>query len=384
MIVRASFRNFKVLRALEVALEPFTVIVGRNGSGKTSVLQGIHDVARVAAVGKSTKGKPWDDVFAIFKGAHAPSRLLNRLGNGSLGITLTDEDGMSLSLEATAGPDRRKGPHFEVEVTGTGRPREVSGEAANDAGLRDLLASREAARFGSAVFLRLDARVMVKESALRSEKPRLEHTGEGLASVLNYLAGARPDLLEKVVKDLDTVVPGVRGIRTFPVNIKRKHYQETPLGKQVLDVEGLGHRFALDMGPGRLIEADLLSEGTVLALGVLTVIHQPSCPRLVLMDDIDSALHSRAQAELVRCIRSIIGSRKDCQVVCTTHSPYLLDHVGLEEVRVMGLDQDGHAVCRSLADHPEAARFHRVLRTGEFWASVGEDWLLEGERDVAE
>lgn len=40
MIETVSFKNFKALRDVTVPLERFTVLVGPNASGKTSVLQG--------------------------------------------------------------------------------------------------------------------------------------------------------------------------------------------------------------------------------------------------------------------------------------------------------------------------------------------------------
>src|ERR1700722_13048381 len=43
MITRAKFENFKALRDVEITFDSrLTVLVGPNGSGKTSVLQGIH------------------------------------------------------------------------------------------------------------------------------------------------------------------------------------------------------------------------------------------------------------------------------------------------------------------------------------------------------
>lgn len=41
MITQATIQNFKCLRSLTVNLEPFTVFVGANGSGKTALLQSI-------------------------------------------------------------------------------------------------------------------------------------------------------------------------------------------------------------------------------------------------------------------------------------------------------------------------------------------------------
>src|SRR5258708_7199652 len=42
MIRRATFRNFKALRQVEIDFERFTVLVGPNASGKTSVLEGLR------------------------------------------------------------------------------------------------------------------------------------------------------------------------------------------------------------------------------------------------------------------------------------------------------------------------------------------------------
>lgn len=402
MLARASFQNFKALKAVEVDLAPFTVLVGKNGSGKTSILQAIHDVSRVA-------GGPASELDVVFGGAHDPRRLVTSPGRGPMRIALTDTEGCSLSVEAqiVASDDRHERVRFVVGVaedgtTSSASPedatwpedmaaevkqpkRHSTGGEAPAGALAKLLSRPVARRFGSAVLLRLDARVMMRESVPSSEEPRLEDDGEGLASVLSYLAGAEPEALEAIRRDLAAVVPEVRAIRTRLVRIERKLRQALTVGDQVVypsfDEPVMGHRFSLDMGAGRVVPADLLSEGTVLALGLLTALHHPDAPRLVLMDDVDGALHTTAQVELVRCLRSIQTSRPDVQIVCTSHSPDLLDHVSLEEVRVMVLDSEGHARCRRLSDHPEAAKWHKMLRTGEFWSSVGEDWVLEAAGD---
>jgi predicted ATPase len=362
MLTRASFQNFKALKAVDVDLTPFTVIVGKNGSGKTSVLQGIFDVARVAS------GEAGDTSF-IFSGVQDLRKLVTMPGRGPLRVALTDTDARSFSVEAQIVADNRgEIVRFMLGVAGDDTPSETPLESQQAA---RLLASPAVRRLGSAVFLRLDAEVMARVSVPSSEEPRLEHNGEGLASVLSYMAMAEPERLEAVRRDLTAVVPGVRGIRTGLARFNGSSPNSPPAG----------HRFSLDMGPGRLVPADLLSEGTVLALGLLTALHHPQSPRLVLMDDIDAALHTSAQVELLRCLRSILASRPDVQIVCTSHSPDLLDQVSLEEVRVMALDKDGYARCRRLSDHPESAQWRKMLRTGEFWASVGEDWVVEASGD---
>lgn len=54
MIERVRFENFKRLADTTVPLQPFTLIVGGNGSGKSSILQGLHDVLQVVSPGQTT------------------------------------------------------------------------------------------------------------------------------------------------------------------------------------------------------------------------------------------------------------------------------------------------------------------------------------------
>src|SRR5437762_2854963 len=48
MIRHISFRNYKALRSVDVALERFSVFVGSNASGKSSILQGIDYLCKLS------------------------------------------------------------------------------------------------------------------------------------------------------------------------------------------------------------------------------------------------------------------------------------------------------------------------------------------------
>ncbi len=49
------------------------------------------------------------------------------------------------------------------------------------------------------------------------------------------------------------------------------------------------------------VPATNLSEGTLLVLGLLAVLHSPSRPKVILLDDIEKGLHPRHRKILSEC-----------------------------------------------------------------------------------
>src|SRR5690606_36889965 len=86
-------------------------------------------------------------------------------------------------------------------------------------------------------------------------------------------------------------------------------------------------------------------------------------------------LHIEAQAKLVEVLRQLPVMEKDLQIVCTTHSPYLLDRFAPEEVRVLGLDSNRFTEVRRLTEHPEFEQWKYGNQTGELWGAPGSSWV---------
>ena len=82
---------------------------------------------------------------------------------------------------------------------------------------------------------------------------------------------------------------------------------------------------------GHLIPANELSQGTLVALALLTLAYLPSPPSLIAIEEIDRGLHPRLLRHLQDALyrlaypESCGEKRPPIQVIATTHSPYLLD-----------------------------------------------------------
>ena len=125
------------------------------------------------------------------------------------------------------------------------------------------------------------------------------------------------------------------------------------------------------------VSARTASEGTMLMLGLLTVLLGPIRPRILLLDDIEHGLHPLAQKQLVEVIGQILQKYADLQVLATAHSPYLLNYLTPEQVRIMATGEDGYSRCGRLTDHPKFATWKEEMAPGEMWSLFGEKWLVD-------
>jgi predicted ATPase len=181
---------------------------------------------------------------------------------------------------------------------------------------------------------------------------------------------------------LQRIVPGVRevGVRAkVPVN--RQPLIEVD-GKSISYEESqemAGQEVVLDMNTGKRIPAHAISEGTMLTLGLLTVLMNPNQPNLVLLDDVEQGLHPKAQRELITVFKEIIKANPNLQIIFSTHSPYIVDELTPSQVHVLSNTNSGFTLSKRLDEHPDVEWAKQTLTTGEFWDAEGEDWVVEGE-----
>jgi predicted ATPase len=137
--------------------------------------------------------------------------------------------------------------------------------------------------------------------------------GEELAAFLNTLRSLDPRQFEAVEKALHSLIPSISGIRT----------EVNKVGEVELSlIEG-------DVA----MPARVLSEGTLRALGLLALSGVKEPPAVIGFEEPENGVHPRR----IRDIAKILESRAESgntQLIVTTHSPTLLDHIPYESLFV--------------------------------------------------
>ncbi len=359
MIESVRIRNFKNIRDQDIDLERLTVFVGANGCGKTSVLEAIHNAVRAAT----------GDPLKVFSHERHGDWVYTRGGLGDLSITCVTGGG-EFTVHAT--PPVGFPPHQDLLQKSQWEFR-VSPEKS------EIESSLSHAR--ALVFLHLDAAELANPSYSEHDPPRMKFNGEGLASVLAYMALNDPDAFQRLVEDARRLIPRLQRIRFRKSLVHRTETEVVRFGNDAVERQSVrayqGEMILLDFENAENISARTASEGTLLFLGLLTMLHGPIRPRILLMDDIEHGLHPLAQKTLLATLRRVMEDFPNLQVLGTAHSPLLLDQLQAKEVRLMTVGFYGCTICGKLTDHPQFARWKEEMAPGEMWSVFGEKWLAE-------
>jgi hypothetical protein len=225
--------------------------------------------------------------------------------------------------------------------------------------------------FPKAFLLRMEPRLLAGVVLLETDST-LKEDGRNLASVVSVMLLQDPETLGRVVEDLRRIVPHVVGLRVRLVQFRATSSDPS-------SVNEVRQELLVDFQNAKGVPAHAVSEGTLLLIGLLAVLHGPSRPKMLLLDDLDRGLHPKAQRELIGILRGLLESNPDLQIVATSHSPYLVDELEASEVWVCALDAEGISHVRNLATHPRADTLLDVLTTGELLSAEGDDWVLAGD-----
>ncbi len=368
--------NYRALRHVEFKnLTPMTVLLGPNGSGKSTVF----DVfAFLSECFESGLKRAWDR-------RGRAKELKTRGCDGPVVIEIKyREPGFPVIIYHLAVDERKgspvvmeewlqwrrgkQGKPFRFLDYREGQGRAISGELPDKSDKRvetplkspDLVAVNALGQFADhprvaalrefitgwhVSYLSVDDTRGQPEAG---PQERLSRTGDNLANVIQYLAEQHPSWLEHIFEVLRARVPRVEKVLAEPMQDGRLLLQiiDAPFEHPVLA------RFA--------------SDGTLKMLAYLVLLYDPEPPSFIGIEEPENFLHPRLLPELAEECRA---ASEHGQFLVTTHSPFFVNALQPEEVRVLYRDERGYTQAVRAADITGIPQFM------EAGASLGHLWL---------
>jgi predicted ATPase len=391
-----SIENFKNLAALpsDGSLIPFgsvNVLIGPNGCGKSSLLQAIDFLKAFfkSSVEVYLKERGWE--YSDLPNLRQTSKTIRWTLTAELG---PDEDGrgagkyhytVSLQPRRHLGIgneqldftpngheqptnllrrkgrnwmllDRRTGTHEKFRAIGLPASAMSQFDPASDSQrYPEMLHFRAwVERFRS--FLIWDPKVLRNPD--RGKHTELGPSGEHLASLVGRLKDDRPEVFRKYVARLKRLFPSLSDI-----NVSGRGWG----WREIRLIEGHGDRAAS-------YNSRQISDGVLRLMAITSLLYLDHIPSLITLEEPENGVHPQLVREVIQILREITQRKppNHCQVIFTTHSPYVLDEFLDHPEEVYCLDRPqplAGATIQRLSD----AKQLKVARDA-FEHSLGEAW----------
>lgn len=378
-------QNFRALRDVELRdITPLTVLLGPNGSGKSTVFDVFNFLSECFQLGLR---HAWDR-----RGRAKELRTRGQDGPVSIEVKYRESPGqpvITYHLAIDEGPRgpfvaeewlqwRRgaKGKPFRFLEYKNGQGRVISGDVPdeNDERVEKPLRSPDLVAVSTLGQLAEHPRVAALREFITDwyvsylsidntrgqpeagPQERLSKTGDNLSNVIQYLKEQHPQQLEEILVRLRRRVPRLEKVLAEPM----------PDGRLLLQIK--------DAPFSEPVLSRFVSDGTLKLLAYMIVLHDPNPPQFIGIEEPENFLHPRLLPELAEECRAAAARS---QLLATTHSPFFLNSLRPEEVRVLYRDEQGYT---------QSVRSSEIRGIPEFISaggSLGHLWL-EGHFGVGD
>lgn len=402
-IQRLRVESFGCVRDATLDLQPLTVLVGPNDSGKSMLLQALATMAlasyaeqgfatlfpTAAAVAASTfnglgdafrfetsgvvQGTPFAYETSV-RFALGTTSVAEHLRWGDAEITKTPPNPTTFRL----GPDRAEGsssigpyqfPMYHPLWQGL-LPQSPDVKELNEilTSARPALDCLRSIRLHA---LRPEVLRMQNAMADVGERPSVGITGYGLSYAIADLLLSGRDVLDRVEKALTKAMPHVKRI-----DIKQRSHAKAPV-----------YELEIVTRSGARVPSSAISDGVLLYLGYLYLVLGPEPAPVLLVEEPETGIHPGLLRQLMTLFRDMTTGAHGgppTQILLTTHSPLLLNLVEPQEIRVVQRGEDGATTLTPFTATPDIETLLDYQGPGEIWVNEGEAYIVGGKARLSE
>lgn len=181
----------------------------------------------------------------------------------------------------------------------------------------------------------------------------LNRDGSNLGNVVQFMEKEHPRRFSRVLEEIADKIPGVLRIETEVSNDGRLLIQ--------FHAEGFDKPFY----------AQNVSDGTLKMFAYLLLLEDPDPAPLLCIEEPENGLYHKLLQTLVFEFREAASGKKGgIQLFVTTHQPYLVDELNPSEVWILEKESDGFSKLTRASEIPEiVAMVDQGLTLGSLWYS---------------
>lgn len=371
-------KNFRALKDLELKnIRPLTVLLGQNGSGKSTIFDVFAFLAECFSIGLRkavdkrgrfrelrTRGSNESIVIEIkYRENKTSSPITYHLAiNENLTGAFVEEEWLSWRRGKSFGQP------FRFLNFLLGRGQVISGEEPDESAQRidevlsapDILAVNTLGQLAShprisalrqfitGWYLSYLTAETSRNQPEAGPQEKLSETGNNLANVIQYLKEQHPEILEKVLFTLSKRIP----------HLEKVEAEMMPDGRLLLQIK--------DAPFAQPIQAKYASDGTLKMLAYLTVLYDPNPPQFIGVEEPENHLYPHLLPELAE--ECHLASAKT-QLMVSTHSPFFVNDLRPDEIFVLYRDEKGYTKAQ------KPSEMNGVKEMIEAGAKLGDLWM---------
>lgn len=352
-----GLKNFKAVQdSKTIKFTPLTAFIGNNGSGKSSIVEGLETLQTLALHGIDSAMQPWHGFEYIWNQVkiHKPIRRGNRIriSNPMLfavrGLSKNERFKAHLEVATSSALDEVLFQRYMASYSSgkfLERPNYISNGEITDSNLKALVQDWQ--------FLRLIPQLMTEPMPQKRSigKTKLNKDGSNIAEYLQSIRDQDLQSFNGIIEALKVVLPFALDLQpVITSELERKVYL-------ALSEERISQK----------LPSWLLSTGTLRILALLALLRDPDPPSVIIIEEIENGLDPRTVHLLVDEIHGAVESGRT-QIILTTHSPYLLDLLPLSSI-ILVERTDGEPIFNRPADQKEVQDWAKRFSSGQLYTS---------------